>query len=82
MKEEDRAHLQVDLLHSGDVIRRPAEDEAADARGDADAQQQNFFIGFWSKTLLHMLHLWRQKRTTVTATSSNVPALLEKQPQF
>lgn len=56
--KEDCAHLQVDLVHSGDVVRHPAEDEAADAGRDANAQEQDFFVGLRTKTLLHMLHLW------------------------
>lgn len=65
-------HLQVDFVHSGNVVRHPAEDEATYARSDADTQEQNFFIGFWSKTLLHVLHLWgrRQERDVISATQT------------
>lgn len=54
-------HLQVDLVDSIDVVCHPSEDETAHARRDADAHEQNFFTGIWSKTLLHMLHLWTIK---------------------
>lgn len=56
-------HLQVDFIDSTDIVCHPAEDETAHAGRDADTHEQNFFIGVFSKTLLHVLHLWTIKET-------------------
>lgn len=52
------SHLQVHFLDSVHVVGHPAEDEAAHAGRDADAHEQDLFVGVGAKTLLHVLHLW------------------------
>lgn len=57
------AHLQVNFVDSSDVVRHPAEDETAHAGRDADAHEQNLFVGIWAETLLNVFHLWTHEGT-------------------